>query len=715
MIKQTELWEKKENFLWEWKQLNFVHWLMAHEADGSIIIWLEDTNLLVTAVLNKEPDPDKDFTPLMVDFRETFSAWWKIGWWPFKRKEWRPSDQSIVYSRLIDRSIRPMLVEWMVNDLIITLTSLSVDKVNPPAVIWIIWASLSLSLAGVPFTWPIWAVQIAYLNWKYIINPSYEQIKSSDFEILIAGTKDAITMIEASWKDAPLDVVVKAIEIWQEEIKRVCKFQEEFLEDFKIKQQSITVKLPTEKLINKVKSYITLDKLNKFLWTNKKQFKDLYSQYEKQLLEKFQDQIENEESDITEVLVKKAFFKVVKEFIRYKTLVEWIRIDWRSYNQIRPLFAKVKVFDRNHGSAIFQRWETQAFSTTTLWAPGDYLVLDTMEYTEEEVRFMHHYYMLPYATNEARPYRWQWRREIWHWRLAEKTLETVVPSEKEFPYVIRVVSEITSSNGSSSMASVCAWCLSLMDAWVPIRKPVSWIAMGLMIDKISSPNKDTSFLEDWRTYAILTDIQWVEDFTGDMDFKVAWTAGKINALQMDIKVKWLPIKLLQEALEQGIKAKDQILDYMLTVIDKPRQSLNPYAPRIISFKTEPSLIKDIIWPGGANIQDIIKQTKVSIDIKEDWTVLITSTDKKLWEKALKLIKDSVWIPKVWDIIEWEIQRVEKYWLFVKIWKKVWLCHVSNISKWFVQDPNLLFKVWDKIKVQIIGIDNEGKIQLKRVD
>ncbi len=706
MIKKQEINEKIFSTLWEGKKLEFKSWKLAPQADWSVVVRLWDTTLLVTAVMNKDPDPNKDFMPLTIDFRESYYAWWKIWWNPYQKREWKPHEHAILRARLTDRPIRPMFPEGMVNDVVVTITPLSVDRENSPWVPSIIGASLAIMLGWIPIEGPIWAVRIWYKDWQFIINPTYEEIENWILDLVVAWTEDTITMVECWAKEVPTDILMKAFEIAKQEIKKICQWQKEFLSQFNIQQQEVVINKPSEDLIAFVKQIIN-PKLEQLMNTDKKTFWNLYQQFENEVFEAAKEKIEDENNDVfTESKVKMAVFKVIKEFVRNKILFEEKRIDWRKLDEIRPLYCEVWLIPRVHWSGLFQRWETQVLSVTTLWAPGDVLLLDTMEHDEEEKRFMHHYNMPPFSTWEARPTRAPNRREIWHWRLAERALEAVIPSEEEFPYTIRIVSEVLSSNWSTSMASVCASTLSLMDAWVPIKAPVSGIAMWLV----------SKYDEKWNfIYKVLTDIQGVEDFCWDMDFKVAGTKNWITALQMDMKIKGLKLEVIKDAIEKANKARNEILDFMLQTISQPRWQVSIYAPQMIKIKLTPSQIRDVIWPGGATIQEIIKQTGVKIDFKDDWTTIITARNQKNAEEALKLIKEVSWQPQEGEIVEWIITRVEPYGVFVKLWKnKLWLCHISKLGPWFVGDPRMMFKEWQKIRVKIIKVEEDGKIQLQRV-
>ncbi len=715
MIDKLKIDNKQLIFDWEGKKVWFENGLLAPQAEGSILVSFEWIKFLTTCTVNKTPDEWKDFLPLMVDFREMFYSAGKIWWAPYRRKEWRPSDDAVLISRIVDRSLRPMFADGMINDTILTINTLQVDKENTYQVPAIIAASLSMMMAQIPFEGPVWAVCIAYKDGDYIINPNKKD--AENMSLTVAWTKDTITMIESAWEDMETEVLIKAIDIAQEQIKYICEKQEEFAQQFNLQKFSPTVNKPDENILKEVQK-IADSYENDFFPTDKEGFWKVYDKIKEEVNEKYQD----EENTIN---VNGFVFKAVKKLLRRHLLQTGQRLDDRNSSQVRPLYTDIWLFDRTHWTWLFQRWETQVLSFTTLWAPWKTLIKDTLEHNDEEERFMHHYYMPPYSTNEARGYRWQWRREIWHGFLAEKALRPILPEEKDFPYTIRIASEVLSSNGSTSMASACASCLSMMDAWVPIKKMISWIAMGLVIEELSDAdyenckeNKDLKIVEiDWKRfgYIILTDLQWQEDFTWDMDFKVAWSADGINALQMDMKVKWLPTFVLQEAIEQANIARKEILEFMQKTIDKPREKVSPYAPGITIIKLTPDNVRTIIWKWWETIKKIIEATNVAIDFEDDGTTIITSENEQDKQKAIKFIEDLTWEPKVWEIIEWKISRVENYGVFVDLWKwKTWLCHVRNLSKDFIEDVTKVFNVGDTIKVEITNIKPDGKLEIKKV-
>jgi len=736
MIEKLQIKKNEIQFSWHWKNIKFETGLLAPQAEWSVLVNFEWIKFLSTATINKNPDPNRDFTPLIVDFREMFYSAGKIWWAPYKRKEWKPTDEAVLISRLIDRSIRPMFEEWMTNDVVLTINTLQIDKENLYWVPWIISASLAIMLAWIPFSWPIWAVRIWYKNWKYIINPTKNEIDI--INLVIAWTKDTITMIEAGGEDIPTDILVKAIDIAQKELKVICEKQETFINQLKtkIRKIEITKNLPSQELQKEIDK-ITAKYENNFYPTNKKEFQQIYDKLSEEVKDWFNSLPEKKQTkllsvdtpdkiqDKTHSILSVSIFKAVKKILRKHLLRTGQRLDGRTPYQVRPLYAQVGLFERTHWTGLFQRGETQVLSITTLASPWKVLLQDTLEKDDYEERFMHHYYMLPFSTNEAIYYRWQWRREIWHGHLAEKTLRPIIPDENKFPYTIRIVSEVLSSNGSTSMASVCASCLSLMDAWVPIKKPVSWIAMWLVIEELSDKElencKNNPYLKtveiNWKKfgYVILTDLQWREDFTWDMDFKVAWSKDWINALQMDMKVKWLPTFVLQQAIEQANIARKEILDFMLQTISNPRKEISPYAPKLTILKLTPDNVRDIIWKWGETIKKIINETWVAIDFKEDGTTIITAENSDIAKKAIEMINDIIWEPQIWEKILWKVIRVESFGVFVDLWRwKVGLCHISNLSKGYVQDTKKLFKEWEEIFVEVVNIKENGKIEIKNI-
>lgn len=660
-----------------------------------VYIQLEETSLFVSAVMNNKPNESNSYFPLMVDFRESYGAWWKIGGWTFMKREWRPSDRAILTARLIDRSLRPLFPDNMINDIVVSITPLSIDKKHDPSIISIIWASLALQLWWIPFTEAVAACAIWYIDGEYVINPIQEQLLSSELNLIVSGTASSISMVECGWKEISPTIVQEAFALWQKEITKLCAWQEAFINNLSIEQLEWTYKRPDDALQTYIDESLSDKEISTLFNTDKKTFYTIFEGFARRFYDHFA------EMDIDTHMIDEALYNRIKKWVK-ETYLRWnTRIDGRTFDVVRKLSSDTDIFPVPHGSAVFTRWETQVANITTLWAPWDALMIDSMQDDEKEKRFMHHYNMPPFSVNEARGTRWPWRREIWHGRLAEKALEPVIPTEEEFPYTVRCVSDTLSSNGSSSMASVCASSLALMDAWVPISAPVAWIAMWLMIDG--------------ERYKILTDIQWIEDHLGDMDFKVAWTRKGITALQMDMKVRGISVAILQEAIAQWQDAKDHILNHMQETIQSPREELKPSAPFIWRMKLTSKQIKQVIGPGWSVITEIVKVTGTKIDFQDDWTALITGKSQAKAKETIEMIKDIIREPEVWDTMRWEIKRLEKYGAFVDIGKwKTWLLHIKNVSAEYVEDITTILSLGQEIDVKVSSIDpKDGKIQLAR--
>ena len=700
--------EKKFTTNREWKMLSLETWKLAVQADSSVLLKFQENALLFSTVMQKNPKPDMDFLPLMVDFRESFSAAWKLWWAAYRRREWRPSDSNVLYARIIDRALRPMFPKWMINDVVITVSPLALDLDYHLGAISIIGSSVSVMSAGIPFDWPIWAVQLGYKDWKYLINPTKKELDECTMNLLVSWKKWTINMIECEANEVPENVIKKAFEIGQEEINKSCDFQSEFLLKLVIKQQEIKFNKPSEELMAYISNILTQDKLEAMTWNSKEPFNDLYYKYENEVKELAKEKISDlNEEDFTESKIKIWVFNTVKHFIRHRTLEKWLRIDDRKMEDIRPLYCEAWFLPRVHGSGLFRRWDTQVLSTTTLGGPGEYMIIDDMENEQVKTRYMHHYNFPPFSTWEAGVIRWTGRREIWHGRLAEKALEIMLPSKDVFPYTIRVVSDCLGSGGSTSMWSVCGSTLSLMDAWVPIKKPVAGVAMWLMTDHDDAGNI--------TKYNILTDLMGTEDFTWDMDFKVAWTRDGITAIQLDTKLKGLTMEIIHNTITKAIGGYNQIMDFMLETIAEPRKTVSQYAPKIYVFKVHPDKIKEVIGRWGEIINKIIEACdNVKIDFDDDGTCFLTHVNQVSIDKALEMIKDIVEDLEVWQVYEWTISRIEEYGLFIKLPKnKMWLCHVSALGPTAGKDLTKQFKIWDKMKVKITEIDDQGRLKVKK--
>ena len=704
--KQFEL--SRQSMNWHGRELSLEIGKLAVQADASIRMQMGDNVMLYSTTMEKNPREWLDFLPLMIDMRESFSAAGRIGGAVYRRREWRPSDQAILNARLTDRALRPMFPKGMINDIVVSVTPLALDHQMSLGVMHIIGSSLSILAAGIPFDWPVGAAQIGYLDGQFIINPSLEQLEKSDLNLLVAGKKGSINMIECEGKEFPDELMKEAFTLGQKVIDESCDWQADFIKTLEIKPQEITFNKPTEKTMELINSYLTSDKLEAMAGNTKTPFNELYNLYEKDILTLAKEQTtEENEADFTESKLKMGVFNAIKAFIRSRTIETGKRIDDRGILDIRPLYCETDNLPRVHGSGLFWRGDTQVLSTVTLGGPTDYLVLDDMEHNDVQQRYFHHYNFPPFSTGEAKAMRGTGRREIGHGRLAEKALEFMIPSKESFPYSIRVVSECLGSGGSTSMGSVCGSTLALMDAWVPIKKPVAWIAMGLM----------TEHLEDGTItkYQILNDLMGTEDFTGDMDFKVAGTKEGINAIQLDTKLKGLPLTIVHETIDRASAGYKEIMDFMLQTIAEPRTQVKEYAPKIHVFSIKPEKIKDVIGKGGETIDKIIEQCDgIKIDFEDDGTCFLTHSNQAIIEKAKNLILEIATDLEVGQSFEAKIVRIADFGLFVQLPKgKQGLCHVSNLGQKYPDGLEKHFKLGDLINVTISNIGQDGKIAVKR--
>ena len=704
--KQFEL--SRQSMNWHGRELSLEIGKLAVQADASIRMQMGDNVMLYSTTMEKNPREWLDFLPLMIDMRESFSAAGRIGGAVYRRREWRPSDQAILNARLTDRALRPMFPKGMINDIVVSVTPLALDHQMSLGVMHIIGSSLSILAAGIPFDWPVGAAQIGYLDSQFIINPSLEQLEKSDLNLLVAGKKGSINMIECEGKEFPDELMKEAFTLGQKVIDESCDWQADFIKTLEIKHQEVSFNKPSEKTMEFINSYLTTEKLNAMAGNTKTPFNELYNLYEKDILTLAKEQTtEENEADFTESKLKMGVFNAIKAFIRSRTIETGKRIDDRGILDIRPLYCEIDNLPRVHGSGLFWRGDTQVLSTVTLGGPTDYLVLDDMEHNDVQQRYFHHYNFPPFSTGEAKAMRGTGRREIGHGRLAEKALEFMIPSKEVFPYSIRVVSECLGSGGSTSMGSVCGSTLALMDAWVPIKKPVAWIAMGLM----------TEHLEDGTItkYQILNDLMGTEDFTGDMDFKVAGTKEGINAIQLDTKLKGLPLTIVHETIDRASAGYKEIMDFMLQTIAEPRTQVKEYAPKIHVFSIKPEKIKDVIGKGGETIDKIIEQCDgIKIDFEDDGTCFLTHSNQAIIEKAKNLILEIATDLEVGQSFEAKVVRIADFGLFVQLPKgKQGLCHVSNLGQKYPDGLEKHFKLGDLINVTISNIGQDGKIAVKR--
>lgn len=671
---------------------------MAKQASGAVFATYGDTAVLATATASPEPREGIDFFPLTVDYEERLYSVGKIPG-GFIKREGRPSEKAILSSRLIDRPIRPLFPKGYRNDVHIVATVLSVDQDNPPDVLAMNGASAALHLSHIPFLGPIGAVTVGLVDDEFVINPTVEQEEKSLLHLTVAGTKDAVMMVEAGAKEVPEEVILEAIMYGHSEIIKIVEFIEEFRQEalaqgLAVEKQEPILQEISQELEEDVRAFAQ-EKLLAAVQTKEKHEREEKIQGVKdETLLHFAEKYPEETKDINTVLDT-----MLKEIVRKLITVDKIRPDGRALDEIRPITCEVGVLPRTHGSGLFTRGQTQVLSVVTLGAIGEEQIIEGLG-VEESKRYLHQYNFPPYSVGEARPMRGPGRREIGHGALAERALEPMIPSEDEFPYTIRVVSEVLESNGSTSMGSVCGSTLALMDAGVPIKKPVAGVAMGLV--------------KHGEHFSILTDIQGIEDALGDMDFKVAGTKTGVTAIQMDIKIAGIDREILKEALEQARKGRLYIMDRMLEVIEAPRPELSPYAPRIISTTVDPEKIRDIIGPGGKTIKKIIDETGVKIDIEDDGKVFIAAVDVKAAERALKIINNLTREVEVGEIYLGKVQRITSFGAFIEILPgKEGLCHISQLALERVEKVEDVVSVGDEILVKVTEIDRQGRINLSR--
>ncbi len=665
---------------------------LAKQANGAVLVRYGDTAVLATVTASKEPK-DLDFFPLTVNYEERLYAVGKIPG-GFIKREGRPSEKAILASRLIDRPIRPLFADGFRNDIQIVTQVFSADQNCSSEISAMIGASLALGISNVPFDGPIAGVIVGRVDGQFVINPTIEQTAASDLEIIIAGTKHAVNMVEAGAKEISEDVMLEAILFGHEQIKQLVSFQEKIISE--IGQAKMEVKLaePDQEIAEQVEQY-ALDKLSRAIQVKEKNERQVAIDAVKEEAVAHFTELLQDETKLPDV--KEVLNLLIKKEVRRLIVEEGIRPDGRTTEEIRPISSEIAILPRTHGSGLFTRGQTQVLSVCTLGALGDVQILDGLG-LEESKRFMHHYNFPPFSVGEARPLRPPGRREIGHGALGERALEVVIPDESEFPYTIRLVSEVLESNGSSSQASICASTLAMMDAGVPIKAPVAGIAMGLV--------------KDDDKVAVLSDIQGMEDHLGDMDFKVAGTRNGITALQMDMKISGITREILQQALEQAKQGRNYILDKMLSVIDKPKPELSKYAPKIIIMQVKPDKIRDIIGPGGKIINKIIEETGVKIDIEQDGKVFIAATDIEMGNKAKQLIENIVKEVEIGQTYLGKVTRVEKYGAFVELLpNKEGLLHISQMAEERVNKVEDVVNLGDTIMVKVIEIDPQGKVKL----
>lgn len=681
------------------KVINIETGKMAKQSAGSIVVSCEGTIVLVTANSSKEPREGIDFFPLMVDYEEKFYAAGKIPGGFFKR-EGRPSKNAILTSRLIDRPLRPLFPKGYRNDVQVIATVLSYDQKNMPDILAMIGASTALWVSDIPFHGPIGAVRMGLVENEFIVNPGPQELENTELNLIVAGTKDSIIMMEGEAKEVAEEVILKAIDIAQEAIKTIIEGQEELADILgksnlkEEKQYSETAEL-ADNYAKEIKNLFEKEIKEAVCINEKKEREDSL----KDIFNKIIEKLSTEEDNLP--LLKNIYDEACKEAVRGLIIKDKIRVDGRKLDEVRTISCETGVLPRVHGSALFTRGQTQALVITTLGTVKDRQFIDTLE-EESSERFYLHYNFPPFSVGEVRPRRGQSRREIGHGSLAEMALKALIPSEEEFPYTIRIVSEILESNGSSSMASVCGGSLSLFDAGVPLKRPIAGIAMGL--------------IKEDENVEILTDILGIEDHYGDMDFKAAGSSEGITAIQMDLKIAGISKNALSDILERSKEARLYILDKMNKAMSKPKDNLSDYAPKISVINVDPTKIGMVIGPSGKNIKKIIEVTGASIDIKDDGEIFIASPDEKSLNQAKKMIEDMVREAKVGETYEGRVTRTTNFGAFVEIFPgKEGLVHISKLSHKRIGRVEDVVRVNDDILVKCIGIDNQGRIDLRKMD
>ncbi|PPR33748.1 MAG: Polyribonucleotide nucleotidyltransferase [Alphaproteobacteria bacterium MarineAlpha6_Bin5] len=686
----------KKEIEWGGKKLILETGRIARQADGAVLATYGDTTVLCTVVASKEPKEGVDFLPLTVSYQEKTFAAGKIPGGFFKR-EAKPSEKETLISRLIDRPIRPLFPENYYNETQIICTLLNLDKDTSPDIVAFIGASAALALSGAPVQSTVAAAKVGFIDKKFVLNPSNSELENSDLDLIVAGTKEGVLMVESEVKQLTEKTMLDAVMFAHKEFQNVIKFIETFAKAEKVSE----IEYKNENIDKLLKTlFINIEKKykNEFAKAYKEKDKskrsDLLSTIRNKILEEFTSE---DNDEITENLVSSAIKKLEKELVRSDILKTGKRIDGRDTKTVRPIKAEVGLLTRVHGSSLFTRGETQALVVTTLGTSLDEQIIDDLE-GEYKEKFMLHYNFPPYSVGEASMLRPPGRREVGHGKLAWRAIKPLMPDKDKFPYTIRVVSEITESNGSSSMATVCGTSLSLMDAGVPLEKPIAGIAMGL--------------IKEEKNYAVLSDILGDEDHLGDMDFKVAGTKDGITALQMDIKITSITKEIMEKALAQALEGRIKILSEMDKAISNSRKELNSNAPQIQTIKIDPSKIKDVIGSGGKTIKSITEETGAKIDIDDDGTIKVASTDSESGKLALEKIENITAEPELNQIYTGTVVKTMDFGAFVNFMgTKDGLVHISELADRRVGRTTDVVKVGDKVTVKVIGFDNRGKIKL----
>ncbi len=670
---------------------------VAEQANGAVLLRYGDTVILATAVGSDEPREGIDFFPLTVDVEERMYAAGKIPG-GFIKREGRATEHAILACRLADRPLRPLFPKGYRNDVQIVITVLSVDQENDPDILGIVGASAALSISDIPFAGPVGAVRVGHVDGQLVINPLASQMEESRLDLAIAGTSDAVMMVEAGAKELPEEVMLEAVRMGQEALQDIIKMQEKLVQAVNVAKRPFTPPPVDEELRAKVAEFVLPRFEAAVSNQNKAARSAALSMVQDELVSTLGEQFPDRLKDII------TFYeKELKSYVRNNILDHGVRVDGRDLQTIRPISCEVGLLPRTHGSAIFTRGQTQVLSVITLGSPGDEQILDGLGASESK-RFMHHYNFPPFSTGESKPMRGPGRREIGHGALAERAIAAVIPSQDEFPYTIRAVSDVLSSNGSTSMGSVCGTTLALMDAGVPIHAPVAGVAMGLITGEGERNGK----------WAVLSDIQGIEDALGDMDFKVAGTADGVTALQMDIKVKGITYEIMAKALEQAREGRMFIMEKMLDAIDAPREELSEYAPRIQTVKINPDKIGAVIGPGGKMIRKIQDESGAKIDIEDDGSVHISATSGEAMQLAIDAVRALTEEVEVGRIYTGTVRRLVDFGAFVEILPgKEGLVRTSQLADYQVMRPEDVVSVGDEITVMVIEVDQQGRVNLSR--
>ena len=674
---------------------------MAKQANGAVLVRYGDTAVLSAAVASKKTS-GMDFFLLTVHYIEKMYAVGKVPG-GFLKREGRPSDHATLTSRLIDRPIRPLFPDGVRNEIQITNTVLSVDQDCSPEMAAMLGSSFALTLSDIPFLGPIAGVQVGRIDGEFILNPTPSQMEKSDLDLSVAGTAEAINMVESSAKELDESTMLEALLFGHQAIQELCQFQVEVQAVIGKEKFEFDIRQKDAAILSEVQEQYQSRMVQAIQVPEKQAREEAVNQLKEEAMEYFEEKLaDNEEIELLLADASSAMNDLEKNEVRRLITHEQVRPDGRKIDEIRPLESEVGLLNRTHGSGLFTRGQTQALSVLTLAPLSEHQVIDGLG-LEEEKRFMHHYNFPNFSVGETGRVGSPGRREIGHGALGERALAQVLPSEADFPYTIRLVAEVLESNGSSSQASICAGTLALMDGGVPIKAPVAGIAMGLIMDE-----------EDHEKYTVLTDIQGLEDHLGDMDFKVAGTSQGITALQMDIKIQGITAEILEKALSQAKRARLEILENILATIDKPRPELSPYAPKIEMIQINPDKIKVVIGKGGETINSIIDQTGVKIDITEEGLVSVASSDLSMIKKAIEMIEQLVEEVEVGKTYEGTILRIENYGAFVEVLPgKSGLLHISQIDHRRIDRVEDIFDIGDKVTVKVMGIDDKGRIDLSR--